>query len=112
MLAVANMEDTVAFYQSVLGFNPTMQSPKFSILERDGQIIYLEAVSEETMNRLRGHIEIYIEVRGIHALWEHVKTFQDRYRIKDLFDREYGMTEFHIEDPNRCLVLVGEPTSR
>jgi hypothetical protein len=43
---------------------------------------------------------------------EHVKTFKDRYRIRDFFERGYGMTEFHIEDPNECLVFVGDPTSK
>jgi hypothetical protein len=47
-------------------------------------------------------------VSGIQALWEHVTTFKDRYRIRDLFDRKYGMTEFHISDPNSCLVFVAE----
>jgi hypothetical protein len=64
------------------------------------------------MQCVRGHTEIYIEVSGIQALWEHVKTFKDRYRIRDLFAREYGMTEFHISDPNECLVFVGEPTAQ
>jgi len=39
-----------------------------------------------------------------------VKTFKDRYHMRDLFERDYGMTELHIEDPNGCLVFVGEPT--
>ena len=112
MLATANMEETILFYQSVLGFTPTMKSPEYSIMERDGQTIHLQkAASEEVMRCVREHTEIYIEVSGIHVLWEHVKTFKDRYRIRDLFDREYGMTEFHIGDPNGCLVFVGEPTS-
>jgi predicted enzyme related to lactoylglutathione lyase len=113
MLAVANMEETIAFYQNVLGCDPTMKSPEYSIVERDGQTIhFMKAASEEVMKCVRGHTEIYIEVSGIQSLWEHVKTFKQRYRIKDLFDREYGMTEFHIEDPNGCLVFVGQPTSR
>jgi catechol 2,3-dioxygenase-like lactoylglutathione lyase family enzyme len=113
MLAVANMEETIAFYQNVLGCNPTMKSPEYSIVERDGQTIhFMKAASEEVMKCVRGHTEIYIEVCGIHSLWEHVKTFKHRYQITDLFDREYGMTEFHIGDPNGCLVFVGEPTSR
>lgn len=113
MLAVADMEETILFYQSVLGFTPTMKSAEYSIVERDGQSIHFQkAASEEVMKCVRGHTEIYIEVSGIHALWEHAKTFKSRYRIRDLFDREYGMTEFHIEDPNGCLVFVGEPTSR
>jgi len=113
MLAVADIEETVLFYQSVLGFTPTMKSPQYSIVERDDQTIHFQkAASEEVMSCVRGHAEIYIEVSGIHALWEYVETFKNRYRIRDLFDREYGMTEFHIEDPNGCLVFVGEPTSK
>ena len=60
------------------------------------------------MNCVRGHTEIYIEISGIHALWDHVKRMSAHgYSVRDLFDREYGMTEFHIEDPNGCLVFVG-----
>jgi catechol 2,3-dioxygenase-like lactoylglutathione lyase family enzyme len=113
MLAVADMEQSILFYQDVLGFTLVLKSPGYSIIERDGQTIHFQkADSEEVMNCVRGHTEIYIEVSGIRSLWEHVKTFKDRYRIRDLFDREYGMTEFHISDPNECLVFVGEPISR
>src|SRR5450631_822755 len=113
MLAVAEMDETIAFYQDILGFRPTLTSPQYSIVERDGQTIhFMKAASEEVMRCVRGHTEIYIEVSGIDSLWQHVKTFKERYRIKDLFDREYGMTEFHIADPNDCLVFVGEQTSR
>jgi catechol 2,3-dioxygenase-like lactoylglutathione lyase family enzyme len=113
MLATADMEETILFYQSVLGFIPIMKSPEYSVVELDGQTIHFQrAASEEIMKCVRGHTEIYIEVSGIHALWEHVKTFKNRYSIRDLFDREYGMTEFHIGDPNGCLVFVGEPTPK
>jgi predicted enzyme related to lactoylglutathione lyase len=110
MLAVANMEETIGFYQEVLGFTPMMKSPAYSIVERDGQTIHFKkAASEQVMNCVRGHTEIYIEVSNIHALWEHVKSFKNRYKIQDLFDRDYGMTEFHISDPNDCLIFVGQP---
>ena len=112
MLAVADMDETITFYQNVLGFTPTMKSPEYSIMARDGQTIhFMKAASEEVMKCVRGHTEIYIEVSSIGSLWEHVKTFKDRYRIRDLFERDYGMTEFHVEDPNGCLVFVGEPTA-
>jgi catechol 2,3-dioxygenase-like lactoylglutathione lyase family enzyme len=111
MLATDNMEETISFYQTVLGFLPTMSSAEYSIVERDGQTIHFhKAASEEVMKCVRGHAEIYIEVSGIRTLWQHVESLRNRYRIRDLFDREYGMTEFHIEDPNGCLVFVGEPT--
>ena len=111
MLATDNMDASILFFQNVLGFTPIRKSPSYSIIERDGQTIHFQkAASEEVMKSMREHTEIYIEVSGIHSLWEHVKTFKSQYRIRDLFDREYGMTEFHIADPNGCLVFVGEPT--
>ncbi len=113
MLAVASMEETLAFYQEVLGFTAVMKSSEYSIVERDGQTIhFMKAASEHVMDCVRGHTEIYIEVSGVRSLWEHVKAFKDRYQIRDLFERDYGMTEFHIGDPNGCLVFVGEPTER
>jgi predicted enzyme related to lactoylglutathione lyase len=112
-LAAADMEETLAFYHDVLGFTTQMKSPEYSIIERDGQTIHImKAASEEVTRCVREHTEIYIEVSDIASLWEHVKTFKDRYRIRDLFDREYGMTEFHIDDPSSCLIFVGEPTDR
>jgi catechol 2,3-dioxygenase-like lactoylglutathione lyase family enzyme len=111
MLAVADMEETLAFYHDILGFTPRMKSAEYAIVERDGQTIhFMKAASEEVMRHVRGNTEIYIEVSNINSLWEHVKTFKDRYKIRDLFDRDYGMTEFHIGDPNGCLVFVGEET--
>jgi len=113
MLATDNMDATIHFYQDVLGFKATMKSPEYSILERDGQTIHFQkAASEKVMAAMREHGEMYIEVSGIAALWEHVKAFKNRYRMRDLFDREYGMTEFHISDPNGCLIFVGEPICR
>jgi catechol 2,3-dioxygenase-like lactoylglutathione lyase family enzyme len=113
MLAVADMDQTIAFYQDVLGFDVYMKSPEYSIVSRDSQTIhFMRAASDEVMRCVRDHTEIYIEVDGIHALWAHVKTFADRYRVRELFEREYGMTEFHIHDPNSCLVFVGQPTAK
>jgi hypothetical protein len=113
MLTAANMEETIGFYQEVLGFTAITKSPAYSIVERDGQTIHFQkAASEEVMSCVRGHTEIYIEVSDIHPLWEHVKPFKNRYKIKDLFDRDYGMTEFHISDPNDCLIFVGQPISK
>jgi catechol 2,3-dioxygenase-like lactoylglutathione lyase family enzyme len=51
MLAVAVMEETLAFYHDVLGFNALMKSPEYSIVERDGQTIhFMKAASEEVMS--------------------------------------------------------------
>ena len=110
MLAVSDIDETLVFYRDVLGFLPTMKSEGYLIMERDGQTVHFQkAASEEVMKCVRGHAEIYIEVSDIEPLWQHVKTYKGRYRIRDLFDQPYGMTEFHIQDPNECLVFVGTP---
>jgi predicted enzyme related to lactoylglutathione lyase len=112
MLAVADMRETLEFYRRVLGFNISVNAPDYSIVERDGLTIhFMKAASQQGLDCVRGHTEIYVEVSGIRAIWEHVKTYSGVYRIRELFEREYGMTEFHIEDPNGCLVFVGEPTA-
>jgi catechol 2,3-dioxygenase-like lactoylglutathione lyase family enzyme len=112
MLAVADMDTTLEFYTKVLGFVVSFRSPAYSIVERDGATIhFMKAASEEVMQAVRGHAEIYIEVADIAPLWEHASRFKNDYRIRDLFDREYGMREFHIGDPNGCLVFVGQKIS-
>lgn len=109
MLAVADMDKTLEFYVKVLGFEVTMRSPTYSIVNRDGATIhFMKAANDAVMKAVRGHADIYIEVADITSLWEHVSRFKKDYRIRDLFDRDYGMREFHISDPNDCLVFVGQ----
>jgi catechol 2,3-dioxygenase-like lactoylglutathione lyase family enzyme len=112
MLAVADMKETIGFYADVLGFQVYVETEEYSIIERNGFAIHLlRAADESVLAAVRGHMEIYMEVSGIGPLWQHVQTYRDKYKVRDLFEREYGMTEFHIEDPNRCLVFVGERTA-
>ena len=111
MLATDDMDASLYFFQSVLGFTTTLRSLDYAVVARDGQTVHFQrAAGESVMKSMREHTEIYIEVSGIQDLWEHVKTFKDRYRIRDLFARDYGMTEFHIADPHSCVIFVGERT--
>jgi len=113
MLAVADMKETIQFYVEVLGFSICMESPEYSIIERDGCSIHLmKAADESVLEAVRGHTDIYIQVSGVHALWEHAQKFKDRFKMRGLLERDYGMTEFHISDPNECLIFVGEPTAK
>jgi predicted enzyme related to lactoylglutathione lyase len=109
MLAVADMDVTLDFYSKVLRFEVTMQSPEYSIVNKDGATIhFMKAANESVMKAVRGHTDIYIEVSDTAPLWEHVSQFKNDHRIRGLMDREYGMREFHISDPNDCLVFVGQ----
>jgi len=111
MLAVADMQQSIAFYRDVLGFGVEMESADYSIVVRDGATIHLaRAASDEVMACVRGHAEIYIEVDDLSEMWAAVEPLKDRFKIRGLIEQPYGMTEFHIGDPNDCLVFVGQPT--
>jgi catechol 2,3-dioxygenase-like lactoylglutathione lyase family enzyme len=56
MLAVADMDETIRFYEDALGFKALKTSPEYSIVERDGQTIHFQkAASEEVMKCARTH---------------------------------------------------------
>lgn len=112
MLAVADMEETVTFYCEVLGFRALMTTEAYSVIERDGCEIHLSlAADSSVLEAVRGRTSIYVKVEGIESLWKEVDAKRGDYRVKDLFEQPYGMREFHIEDPNCCLVFVGEKIS-
>ena len=109
IIPVADMKRSIQFYADVLGFDTALQSDGYSILTRDGAFLHLtRAENQAVLDATRGHTSIYLEVEDIESLWSHVSRFRDRYKIRDLFDRDYGMREFHIADPDDCLIFVGQ----
>jgi len=110
IVPVADMEESIHFYTDVLGFHVALQSDDYAILTRDCASLHLtRAENSSVLDATRGHLSFYLEVEDIESLWSHVSRFRDRYKVRDLFDRDYGMREFHIGDPNDCLIFVGEP---
>jgi catechol 2,3-dioxygenase-like lactoylglutathione lyase family enzyme len=109
IIPIADMDRSIRFYNEVLGFQTAMQSTAYSILTRDSTALHLTLAADASVLEVtRKHMSFYLDICGIEALWEHVSAFKDRYKIRDLFDREYGMREFHIIDPDGCLVFVGQ----
>lgn len=110
IVPVSDMEESIRFYTGVLGFHIAMQSDDYSILTKDNTSLHLtRAENQAVLDATRGHVSFYLEVEDVESLWSHVSRFRDRYKVRDLFDRDYGMREFHIADPNDCLIFVGEP---
>jgi|GEM_PF-2141930 len=108
ILSVKDMGVTSSFYKEILGFRFIHETPAYFILENNGQELHLSVASAVRSQETQGHREIYIEVSNIQELWDRIKEIKDRYKITDLFNRDFRMTEFHIEDPDGCLVLIGE----
>ena len=112
IIAVADIEKSIRFYADVLGFETALRMDGYAILARETASLHLTlAENQAVLDVTRGHTSIYLEVRNIEALWAHVSRFRDTYKIRELFDRDYGMREFHIGDPDDCLIFVGEEIS-
>jgi catechol 2,3-dioxygenase-like lactoylglutathione lyase family enzyme len=110
ILPVADLEKSLGFYSDVLGFETKFCADAYAILVHGGASLHLtRAESPSVLKAVQGHMSIYLEVDNIESLWAHVSQYKNRYRIRDLFDQEYGMREFHICDPDGCLIFVGEP---
>src|SRR3954469_549930 len=108
IIPVADLRSSIGFYTDVLGFAAALHTDDYAILSRGGAALHLtRAADQSVLEATRGHMSIYLEVESIELLWAHVSQLRDRFQIRDLFEREYGMREFHIIDPDGCLIFVG-----
>ena len=111
MLNVADIIAEVTFFRDVLGFTDLMGEGGYSVMHRDGAEIHIaENHDEEVLSHVNGRMQIYVQTDDIDALWEHAQAFSETYRTRTLFEREYGMTEFHMQTPGGILVFVAEGT--
>lgn len=109
IIPVSNVSRSTDFYREVLGFETSVHAESYAVLTRGSASLHLtKAENEEVLKVTHGNISVYLEVEEIASLWAHVAAFRDRYKIRDLFDRDYGMREFHILDPDGCLIFVGQ----
>ena len=111
MINVADIIAEVTFFRDVLGFIDLLGEPGYAVMHRDGNEIHIaENHDEEVLSHVNGRMQIYVQTDDIDALWQRAQPFLETYRMRALFEREYGMTEFHIHTPGGILVFVAEGT--
>lgn len=121
ILWTKNLEETIAFYESVLGFTAASNFPNFVYLSReDAAIMFVVPIEEPEECKAPGETEsffpkpvltgsIYIYMDNVDALWESVKG---KAVIKSAIeDREYLMRDFSILDNNGYEIVFGENIS-
>lgn len=120
-LMVEDVEQTLAFYRDVLGFQAVMTLPEaapfdFAIVHRDGvELMFQSRTSlSENVPALTGSTigasqTFYIEVTGIQELHEQLR---DKVEIVvDFHTTFYGTQEFYFRDLNGYILSFSEPTS-
>ena len=121
-LVVSDVGRSAAFYCDVLGFTRTTTVPDeppyvFAIVQSGPVEIFLNApepaMAEYPVFRGRpigGTLTLFIEVSGIHELYESLKT---RLTITMPLEKKwYGVTEFAFEDPDGYVITYAEPEQK
>ena len=103
---VSDVTAAVAFYRESLGFDLGWiwgDPPTHANVCRGAIDISLMQKPSET-----GTGEAYVALRGVDAYY---KELQARHvQVGELDDREYGMRDFALVDPDGNRLVFGEPT--
>lgn len=114
ILAVHDVERSVAFYVHYLGFEEVfvMDDASYGVVAFDGQSIHFtQADSAAAERQTRTRIAIYLSVEGIDRLWDWILSNEPPTQVRALEKMPWGMREFHIMDPDGCLLRFGEEPS-
>lgn len=104
MIPSYDLKKTAAFFTELFSFKFEMDEGNYIILSKDNLTIHLLNAGEDI-----GQMEFYLEVDDISALWESIKDKLSGIKVREPFNREYGMREFHIEVPHtNTLMFVGQ----
>ena len=121
ILWTKDLEQTISFYETVLGFKKQTQYPNFVSLVRDHvELMFVLPIDEPEDCKDPNNKEeffpkptltgsIYITTEKVDELWEKVK---DKVKIiSTIADREYLMSVFSILDNNGYEIVFGEDIS-
>jgi uncharacterized glyoxalase superfamily protein PhnB len=114
ILWTKNLQETISFYETVLGFTSRSNFPNFAALCRDNAEIMIIVPTGEPNEGdffpkpiLTG--SIYIFTKSVDEFWESIK---DKATIKTpIDDRQYMMRDFSILDNNGYEIVFGEDIS-
>ena len=115
IVAVADVAASVAFYCDVLGFECRDRAADggFALVVRGPAAVQLLRTDDPgALKATSENVAVYLYVTGVDALYDRLKPGLDtlpRRRVRAPFDQDYGMREFHVKDPDGCLLFFGEP---
>lgn len=117
MLAVTDLQRTIAFYRDTLGFTlgeTFGDPPVWCSMHRDGvEIMFNAPPSEDVRNdvprRSRDYQIYYIDAPDVVALRDELR--RRGAPVSDLRITVYGMKEFEVRDPDEIWLWFGQPTN-
>ncbi len=116
IVPVSDVRRTVDFYVGTLGFEERFVSEDESfaiIVHGEAAIHFVKTDSEDALKATANNISIYLWVKNVDGLFKNLKPKLDalpKDRVRAPFTQDYGMREFHVKDPDGCLLFFGENT--
>lgn len=112
IVMVSNIERSLAFYTDVLEFEQLIwnETSRYALLRWEGAMLALiENTSEEARIATSEHTAAQIWVEEIDTLWERLGpklAALPEGRVKPPHDRDYGVREIHLKDPDGFLMFI------
>lgn len=114
IVPVSDIRRSADFYVNVLGFELRFLAGdgSFARVSRDQAVIqFIHTDNPEVLNATANNISIYLTVDGVDRLFDTLSPALEELpegRVRAPFDQTYGMREFHVKDPDGCLLFFGE----
>lgn len=107
MIPSFNIEKTVSFFTDLLDFKVGRDDKTYVIVYKDNLTVHILRAGPDI-----GEMEFYFEVNDIEEVWNNMKDKVDGMKVKEPFDRDYGMREIHVIIPEtKTLMFIGQEIS-
>lgn len=107
MIPSFNIEKTVSFFIDLLDFKIGRDDKTYFILYKDNLTVHIQRAGSDI-----GEMSFYLNVDDIEKVWSSMKDKLGDVKVKEPFDREYGMREIHIIIPEtKTLMFIGQEIS-
>ncbi len=108
MIPSFKVAETARFFIDVLGFSAVMETTGYAIYGKDNLTIHILPAGKDIEQ-----MEFYLEVTDISHLWNSIKGKVQGLKVREPFDRDYGMREIHIEIPQtKTLLFIGQEINK
>jgi len=107
MIPSFNIEKTVSFFTDLLDFKIGRDDKTYFILYKDNLTVHIQRAGSDI-----GEMSFYLNVDDIEKVWNCMKDKLGDMKVREPFDREYGMREIHIIIPEtKTLMFIGQEIS-
>ncbi len=104
MIPSYDLDRTVSFFLNLLDFKIARDDKTYFILYKDNLTVHIQRAGTDI-----GEMSFYLVVDDIEKVWQGMKDKLGDMKVREPFDREYGMREIHVIVPaTKTLMFIGQ----